>query len=192
MLRAPVSYDPDWPLLFGELQSELRLATGLDAVFHIGSTAVPGLIAKPIIDMQLGVTSLGAFDPGTLDAAGFDFAPEIDRDDAPSGYPQAPEYWRKQYARRYVDGIRVAHLHIRQFDLPNFRLALLVRDFLRADLTVAEQYGKFKKRAAAVSKHASEPGGSGAYLDLKDPFVALLIKLAETWAEQTQWTLPQS
>lgn len=192
MLLAPTTYDPNWPFLFAELQNELRLATGLDSVFHIGSTAVPGLIAKPIIDMQLGVESLDAFNPQTLSATGFTFAPEINRDDAPAGYPQATENWRKLYARCHVDGVRVAHLHIRQIDQPNFRLALLMRDFLRADQTAAAHYGTFKQRLSEVSKHASELGGTGRYLDLKDPFVSLLIMLSETWATRTGWTLPLS
>jgi len=192
MLRAPIPYDPRWPALFEELRGGLRQATGLEAIYHIGSTAVPGLTAKPIIDIQLGVASLGSFDPGTLGAAGFDFAPEVHQDDIPSGYPKAPEDWRKLYARRHVDGVRIAHLHIRQTDRPNFRLALLVRDFLRADAAVAQQYGMFKLRVAEVSKRASDPGGTGSYLDLKDPFVALLIMMAEAWGERTEWAVPQT
>ena len=85
MLLAPVPHDPEWPATFEGYRSALRSAYG-DAtlmVHHIGSTAVPGLWAKPIIDMQLGVHDLDAFDPAPLRAAGFDFVPGIDRDDVP-------------------------------------------------------------------------------------------------------------
>lgn len=192
MLRMPTTYEPGWPVLFDRLRAELHRSTGLESIFHIGSTAVPGLAAKPIIDIQLGVVSLDLFDPSVLKASGFEFAPEIDRDDVPAGYIPNPENWRKLYARLHVDGVRIAHLHIRQNDLPNFRLALLVRDFLRAEEVVAAQYATFKTRVAEASRVGSQPGGSGAYLDLKDPFVALLIMLAEAWATETQWTPPQS
>ena len=86
----------------------------------------------------------------------------------------------------------VSRLHIRQTDRPNVRLALPARDFFRADRTSAEQYGTFKQTMSEVSKLAAEPDGPGHYLDLKDPFVALLIILGETWATQTGWTLPRT
>ena len=192
MLRMPTTYDPAWPVLFDRLRTELQRSTGLKSIFHIGSTAVPGLAAKPIIDIQLGVASLDLFDSRVLKTAGFEFAPEIDRDDVPPGYALNPGNWQKLYARLHVDGVRIAHLHIRQNDLPNFRLALLVRDFLRAEKAAAALYATFKMRAAEASKDGSQPGGSGVYLNLKDPFVALLIMLAERWATQTRWTVPQT
>lgn len=190
MLIPPQPYSADWTTRFETYKTALRTAypSADMRIFHIGSTAVQGLSAKPIIDMQLGVTSLDAFDPAPLSAAGFEFDPAITSDDVPKD--DVPANWRKCYARRHEDGVRVAHLHIRQVYKPNFRFALLFRDFLRATPDVADHYGAFKIRAAAVSASTSDPGGSGTYLDLKDPFVAVLGMLAQDWAERSGWAVP--
>ena len=190
MLRLPVPYDPDWQTRFQHYRELLAEATGLSTVHHIGSTAVPDLPAKPIIDIQLGVPSLDCFDTGLLEPAGFEFAPEITHDDAPFGTPSSQHEWRKLYARRHENGQRAAHLHIRQTDLPNFRLSLLFRDFLRSDAQAASNYGAFKCTAARVCAESSEAGGSGTYLDLKDPVVRLLMAMAENWAHETRWEIP--
>lgn len=190
MLLAPVPYAAEWPALFDQMRQEIELGTGLTSIFHIGSTAVTGLWAKPIIDIQLGVPALDRFDPTCLDRCGFTFAPEITRDDAPDGMPPDPALWRKLYARRHVQGRRVAHLHIRQIDLPNFRLALLVRDFLRHNTLAAGHYAAFKRQAAQLTGPSSDAGGTGPYLDLKDPMVGLLILMSETWAQQVNWVVP--
>jgi GrpB-like predicted nucleotidyltransferase (UPF0157 family) len=70
-----VSYDPAWPELFGQLGPRLRAALGGVAlrIDHIGSTAVPGLAAKPIVDVQISVERLEPVVPfrSPLEAAGF-------------------------------------------------------------------------------------------------------------------------
>ena len=189
MLIEPVPYDPEWPALFERRRDRLRAVfagTGVE-ISHIGSTAVPGLRAKPIIDIQIGAPDLARLDPSRLSEAGFDFAPEIDADDAPPGADDAPHLWRKLYARQTENGVRAAHLHIREIGRPNHRFALLFRDFLRADAMAAAQYGAFKASASTIAAAASDPGGSGAYLDLKDSVVLLIARLAEAWAAETGW-----
>jgi GrpB-like predicted nucleotidyltransferase (UPF0157 family) len=70
-----VSYDPAWPVIFGQLGTHLRAALGGVAlrIDHIGSTAVPGLAAKPIVDVQISVERLEPVEPFRLplEAAGF-------------------------------------------------------------------------------------------------------------------------
>lgn len=192
MLTPPEPYSPDWPLRFSRYRAAL-----LDAgaphdwqIAHIGSTAVPGLLAKPIIDMQITLLSPASLDWEVIRRAGFDPAPEITRDDPVPGWPPDPADWAKSYARRITDGIRTAHLHIRHAGRTNQRLALLVRDHLRADTISAALYADMKRTAAALGAATSEAGGAGSYSDLKDPFVRLLILRAEDWAQRTNWTLP--
>lgn len=192
MLLQPVAYDPAWPTRFKTLQAALSRATGLPGaqIAHIGSTSVPGLRAKPIIDIQIGVRDLDAFDLDSVTPAGFVPAPEITGDDPFRPAPGDAADWRKKYARREDGGRRSAHLHIRQIGHANHRLALLFRDFLRGDPETCRLYAEFKTTAARIGAAASDEGGSGVYLDLKDPFVKLVICRAEDWAARTGWRVP--
>ena len=100
-------------------------------VAHIGSTAVPGLPAKDVIDLQLGVASLADADAArdALQDAGFPWRPDIDHDNPkPPGSP----VWPKR-VHRSADPGRVVNLHIREVGTPGWRYALLFRDWLRAD-----------------------------------------------------------
>ncbi len=189
MLSLPVPYDPNWPARFALYQSQLSALTNLpnSAIAHIGSTAVPGIWAKPIIDIPISVTDLDQFDLSHLNADGFQSAPEITRDDPFPDSSANPKGWEKKYARLIRDGQRLAHIHIRQIGNPNQRLALLFRDYLRADDFARDCYGDFKQQVAALTQQSSDTGGSGSYLDLKDPFVKLIAHQAERWAAQTCW-----
>jgi dephospho-CoA kinase len=192
MLSLPVPYDRDWPVRFAQYQQQLCGLTQLPAqvIAHIGSTAVPGIWAKPIIDIQISVKDLNAFDLSCLNAEGFQAASEIDRDDPFPDSATAPDGWEKKYARLIRDEYRLAHIHIRQINNPNQRFALLFRDYLRADDFARDCYADFKRQVAAATAHGSNAGGSGSYLDLKDPVVKLIVHSAECWAASTGWSLP--
>ena len=89
-----VSYDPAWPEIFGQLGTQLRAALGGVAlrIDHIGSTAVPGLAAKPIVDVQISVERLEPVEPFRLplEAAGFRYrATNTERTGGTSGSLQA-------------------------------------------------------------------------------------------------------
>ncbi|MEW9920038.1 GrpB family protein [Marimonas sp. MJW-29] len=133
MLYVLVPYDPAWPDLFEALRGDIVALTGLSrgCIHHIGSTAVRGLSAKPIIDIQVGVPDLDAFDLSRLSGRGFAPAPEIDRDDPFPDERAGYGGWRKKYARLERDNRRLAHVHVRQMGAPNYRFALLMRDYLR-------------------------------------------------------------
>ncbi len=99
-----VDYNPAWPELFGELGRTLRAALGAVAlrIDHIGSTAVPGLAAKPIIDVQI---SVAAFEPiqafrDPLEQLGY-----VYRSDNPE---RTKRYFREAAGRRRT------HLHVRR------------------------------------------------------------------------------
>ncbi len=189
MLLIPKEHDPSWMALFQELRANLSAATGVEerSIEHIGSTAVKGLWAKPIIDIQMGVRDLAAFDLSSVSKAGFSPAIEITKDD-PFRDGQGTEFnWEKKYARRDEDGLRMAHLHIRQTGNANHRFALLFRDYLRSDPETCGLYSEFKITAATLAGTYSEQGGTGDYLDLKDPFVKLIACRAEDWATRVGW-----
>lgn len=189
MLLDPVPYDTDWPQKFAALRDRLLSLPAMSTarIEHIGSTAVEGLWAKPIIDIQVGVVSLEPFPLEELAKVGFEPVPEIDRDDPFPNDEAGFVGWRKKYARLTEGGRRLAHVHIRQVGDHNHRFAILFRDFLRANRHARDFYSEFKKTAADVGRDMSEQGGSGAYLDLKDPFVKVLALNAEGWANETGW-----
>jgi len=183
-----VDYTDDWPGRAASLIATLRdrLGTRAARIEHIGSTAIPGMAAKDVLDLQVTVTSLEdaarEFDPplGTL---GFHRTP-YERDHVPAGWPDDGQAWVKRlWARReHPDGD--VNLHVRLAGSPNERLALLFRDWFRAHTDAVPAYAAFKRSlAAAVPDIAT-------YTDIKDPVVDLVITMADTWAASTGWQVP--
>lgn len=177
-------YDPTWPGQFAEVAASLRgaldgVATRID---HIGSTSVPGLAAKDVIDVQVTVADLddpriaSAFE--ALGATPTDITADHVR---PGGDPD-PARWRKRYVRP-PSSWRPTHLHVRQAGLPNQRYALLFRDYLRATPSAAEAYAQIKVALARL-----HPDDVEAYYDVKDPVCDLVMDAAELWATATGWT----
>lgn len=156
VLHAP---DPAWPARFMEERERLLgLGRGLFIdVQHIGSTAVPGLAAKPIIDLLAGVASM-AVARGLADrVAGW-------------GYTGSAEFNAtladRQWFMRWADGHRTHHLHVVVHDSPAWRDRLRFRDVLRADPDTAARYAALKQRLAQA--HA---GDREAYTQAKEGFV---------------------
>jgi GrpB-like predicted nucleotidyltransferase (UPF0157 family) len=131
--------DPDWPLQFGEERD--RLQSGLGAaqarIEHIGSTAVPGLAAKPIIDIMIGVEDLGQADRLIPALVG-------------QGYRHIPEYERELPERRYFEKFRDSrcthHIHMVVNGSDFWVRHLAFRDFLRAHPEVRAEYEALKRR----------------------------------------------
>lgn len=176
-------YDPEWAVRGAELAALVRTAMGPSAlrVEHIGSTAVPGLAAKPVYDLQVSVADLdaaAAFD-GPLATHGLVRTP-YERDHVPAGCGDPPERWAKRlWSRRGGDPV---NLHCRLAGSPNERLALLFRDWFRAHPAAVPAYGEFKRVLAGAVPDV------GVYTDVKDPVVDLVVTVAEGWAAATGWT----
>jgi GrpB-like predicted nucleotidyltransferase (UPF0157 family) len=183
-----VPYDTRWPGAFAALARPIAEAMGDLAlrVDHIGSTSVPGLAAKDIIDIQVTVADLADEAIVTsLAALGFTQHPTITGDHIPPGLSEAeadPARWRKRYFRA-PEGMRPMHLHVRQAGLPNQRYPLLFRDYLRATPTAAGAYRQIKEALARL-----HPDDVEAYYDVKDPACDLIVGAAELWAAQMGWT----
>jgi GrpB-like predicted nucleotidyltransferase (UPF0157 family) len=161
-----VPYQSEWPSLFArEAEILARIFAETDAVIeHVGSTAVPGLGAKPIIDVMIGVSTLTHAESRVTELAGaeYEYVPEYEVD--------LPErrYFRKPFLRP-----RTHHLHIVQRGSDFWTRHLLFRDYLRAHADVAQAYYDLKVRLAADWR------ATGAdYTDAKAPFVAEVLARA--------------
>ena len=175
-----VRYSRHWPAAFGAVARRIRDALGPAAlrIDHIGSTAVPGLPAKNVIDVQVSVADLAAAD--ALAAAGFRPFGDILGDHRPPGDESPEEQWAKRFFSEPVDERR-ANIHVRVEGSANERYALLFRDYLRAHPATAEAYAELKRRLAA---HMPD---TMTYADVKDPAVDLIALAAEDWAAATGW-----
>jgi GrpB-like predicted nucleotidyltransferase (UPF0157 family) len=161
-----VPYRTEWPELFAREAALLgRIFARTDAVIeHIGSTAVPGLGAKPIIDIMIGVTSLAEAESRVdeLASAEYQYVPEYE-----SELPER-RYFRKPFYRP-----RTHHLHIVVYGSEFWLRHILFRDYLRAHADVADAYYALKQRLSAASR---ENGAD--YVEAKTPFVTEVLALA--------------
>lgn len=178
-------HQPRWADEYAALAARVRAIVGDAAIRidHIGSTAVPELGAKDIIDLQITVRDLDDAAPLTspLLAAGFRLRGSIQNDLFYTMAETDPEL-RKLYMRE-PEGERRAHLHIRQLGRFNQRYALLFRDYLRASPNVRAAYELLKRRAAQLF-----PDSIDGYLFLKDPVFHIIYEAASLWAEKVGWS----
>lgn len=168
-----VKYDPVWRSEFAAVEErlwdELRaLALRID---HIGSTAVPRLAAKPIIDVQVSVEFLDPVEPylEPLQRAGF-----VWRKDNPE---RTKRYFREQ------PGNRRTHIHVRQRGSWHEQFSLLFRDYLRQHERERELYASTKRRLAAQCGK-----DRNAYMKGKEPVIWNILRRADRWAGHTGWS----
>jgi len=181
-----IPYKPSWPNEFTSVGAEVRAALGEVglAVHHIGSTSVPGLATKDVIDIQVTVADLSAPIQRPLEGAGFTFRDDIRRDHAPPGMALLPSELEKRYFQRSE---RPVHLHVRAVGRFNQRYALLCRDFLRMQPLARDAYAEIKQQLARYF-----PNNVEAYYDIKDPVFDVLMAGAFVWADLTNWQVPPS
>jgi GrpB-like predicted nucleotidyltransferase (UPF0157 family) len=179
------TYQELWVDDFARIAGRIRDLVGPAAVRidHIGSTAVPGLGAKDVVDVQVTVADLGAVDAVTtpLRAAGFRQGSAVEYDVFP-GMPATDPGLRKRFMRE-PEGRRRAHVHIRERGRFNQRYALLFRDYLRASPAARAAYELAKRQAAQVF-----PASIEGYLALKQPALDLVFEAASLWAAQVGWS----
>jgi dephospho-CoA kinase len=177
--------DPTWPAQGTRLLSRIGRAVGDAAASldHIGSTAVPGLVAKDVIDLQVGVASLADADApefvAAMAAAGFVRPPGEWNDNAKDG-----SVWPKRFHGSCDPG-RIAHVHVREVGSPGWRWALMFRDWLRAEHDERVSYASMKTVLAARA------GSTDDYVDGKEPWFDAADARARAWATRTGW-VPES
>jgi GrpB-like predicted nucleotidyltransferase (UPF0157 family) len=177
-----VPYNPAWPGEFARIATALRGGLGALAlrIDHIGSTSVPGLAAKDVIDVQITVAALDDPLVAAMTALGYSQPEGVWRDHRPPGAAGPESDWEKLYFRP-PPGQRRTNTHVRVQGRANQRYPLLFRDYLRAHPDSAEAYAELKRRLAA---NLADPQ---TYPDVKDPAVDLIAFAAEAWAAAVHW-----
>jgi GrpB-like predicted nucleotidyltransferase (UPF0157 family) len=173
-------YDPAWAARFEAARDAMYAACGRDAfvaIEHIGSTSVPGLAAKPIIDMMPGLRSLSHAPPiiEKLRALGYHYVPEFEHDT--SSGPGMPF---RRYLRGDEDGRRAYHIHMVEDGGDFWARHLLFRDYLRSHPEGAAAYAALKRELAADFNATIKPASdiNVGYTDRKTQFVEGIIARA--------------
>jgi GrpB-like predicted nucleotidyltransferase (UPF0157 family) len=169
-----VPYDPTWPRKFEQERDHLLGSLPremLGRIEHFGSTAIPGLAAKPIVDMLVEVSSLEETKSKivpVLEAQGYDYFWRPTRgDDVPPFYA-----W---FIKRDTAGIRTHHIHMLEKDFEQWE-RLLFRDYLIEHPEVAKEYEALKLRLAE-----GYPNDRVAYTDGKTDYVVRVTQLAKEY-----------
>ncbi len=135
---AIVDYDPQWPMLYEHEREHLQHVLGplALAIEHIGSTAVPGLAAKAIIDIMVGMRNLEDVDAFTAGLEGLGYTYHFTGDD-----------W-SHFSKVVLPQFEAYNLHIHPLGSARWERQLLFRDFLRAHADVADAYAALKRDLA--------------------------------------------
>jgi GrpB-like predicted nucleotidyltransferase (UPF0157 family) len=165
-------YDPQWPELFRQECAHLRACLPVEMLgrmAHFGSTAVPGLAAKPIVDLLVEVTDLEVARVRivpVLESLGYDYfwRPTISPDDGLPFYA-----W---FIKRDANGARTHHIHMIEPHFPHWE-SLHFRDYLIAHPEVAQEYLRLKLSLAAAHAHDRE-----AYTNGKSDFIGRTMNAA--------------
>jgi GrpB-like predicted nucleotidyltransferase (UPF0157 family) len=154
------------------MAANLRAALGDIAlrIDHIGSTSIPGLAAKPIIDIQISVADLEPVEPyrRKIEACGYRWKSEN------------PELTKRYF--RELPGARRTHIHTRRAGSWNEQWALLFRDYMRTHTDEHEGYASLKRSLAEKF-----PYDMAAYTDAKGDLLWQIIRRADEWASATGW-----
>jgi dephospho-CoA kinase len=172
-----VPYNPEWPEQAQRIVNRLQTACGPKVlrVDHIGSTAVPGLDAKDVVDIQLTVSSLDVADDlvGALADVGY---PRVEHISGDTPHTDDPALWQKRL-HGAADPGRPVNVHVRVDGWPGQQFALLFRDWLKANLDVQSEYVALKCKAQEAQDY---PEAKEAWFD--DAYVR-----AWEWADSTGW-----
>jgi len=173
-------YNPEWPRMFEEEAAQLKPIWGdqLIAVYHIGSTAVPGLAAKPIIDSMLvikDISRIHEFDDGMISLG---YRPRGECLDA-FGTPG------RFYYSKDTNGIRTHQAHVMEAGHFDIERKLNFRDYLRSHPAIARAYGELKSKLVEENTR-----GIGEYIEGKNAFINDCIIKASMWRNTEQDAAP--
>ena len=165
-------YDTAWPEMFAELGARLRGALGDIAlrIDHIGSTSIPRLAAKPVIDVQISVSSLEPLDTYRVPLEKLGFVFRANNPDKSKRYFREPP------------GERRTHIHVRRLGSFQQQFPLLFRDYMRTHDEDAKRYAELKYRLA--KQFGEDRHG---YVDAKGPFIWETMAKAVLWVQDTGW-----
>ena len=165
-------YTEQWVREFEEIGDSLRSALAESAIRidHIGSTSIPGLAAKPIIDIQVSVMALEPMDvyQAKIQSAGYEW-----RRDNPE---RSKRYFREQ------PGGRRTHIHVRKLGSWHEQYALLFRDYVRTHPEARVRYEQVKRELAAQFQYDRYQ-----YTEAKAPIFWEIMQKADRWVAATGW-----
>lgn len=164
-----VPYDPAWPLRFAERKAALEQVLTARRIDHIGSTSVPDLTAKPIVDIQVSVDDVANEDS---------YVPAIEG----LGIQLRNRDSEHRYFRPFANLPRDVHVHVCNAGSVWERRHLLFVAYLRQDAAARDQY--LRAKLAALARWADDPV---AYTEEKDGVIAAITERAEQWARETGW-----
>lgn len=166
-----VDYDPAWPGHYEQWRERLTSALGTAVVRteHVGSTAVPWLAAKPVIDIQVSVADLRD-EPR--------YAPQLEA----AGVQLRSRDELHRYFRPFPGQPREVHVHVCEVSSTWEREHLLFRDYLRAHSAARDRYAKAKRAAARTWQD-----DRWAYTEAKTGIILDILDVAELWAKETDW-----
>ena len=169
-----IDYDPAWPQTYARWQHRIGAALGRAAlrIEHVGSTSVPGLAAKPIVDIQVSVADL-ADEPR--------YVPQLEK----AGLVLRSRDELHRYFRPPAGQPREVHVHVCAAASQWERDHLLFRDYLRADPTACRRYAEAKR---ANIRRWNDDGW--AYTEAKTSVVLDILEQATDWARVTDWAPP--
>ncbi len=170
-----VDYNPQWTVLFKKEKDQILNVIGhiIVEIEHIGSTAVPNLGAKPIIDIMAAIPHLEDAEKciKPLQSIGYEYVPEHEA--------STPE--RRYFHKGHPPKEQHHHLHMVELTSDFWKQHLIFRDYLRTNPEVAQEYFKLKKRLA--TKYGSDREG---YTKTKTSFIkSIVAKAKRVRCEQT-------
>ena len=182
----PVEPDPGWAGAGARVVA--RLAAALPGqgirVDHVGSTSVTGLVAKDVIDVQIGVHRLADADTpafvASLRRAAFLPVPGNDQDHPHPGNG-APTLWQKRFFGG-CDPRRIVHVHVREIGSAGWEFALAFRDWLRSNPDERDAYAALKKALAAHHSVTRD------YTAAKEPWFDAAYPRVQDWIREVRWT----
>jgi len=165
-----VPYDPGWPERFRREAEQLRTVFGSQvvAIHHVGSTAIPGIKAKPIIDILVVVEDLDQVDRRNAEMAARGYIPK-----GSFGIP------KRRFFIKGTETERTHHVHVFGLAHPAIRRHLAFRDYLRAHPGRARAYSRLKEELARKFRHDIE-----GYMAGKDAFIKNIETEAQAWKDR--------
>jgi dephospho-CoA kinase len=188
-----VPYDPEWPRIARRVIARVQAVVGDRRVDHIGTTAVHGLPATDVIDLQLTVSDLAEAEALVLPLAEAGF-PRVAGDitDTPCSLPSdgngsneaRVDRWRKVLLVNADPGLDI-NLHLRVRDWPNWSWSLSFRDWLRTDAAARADYLAVKEQSELVHGQDSDVSGCAGAME---KFLAQADSRVRLWTRSTGWT----
>lgn len=170
-----VPYSPMWPQMFQQERERLLAAVGefVETIEHVGSTAVPGLAAKPVIDIMIGVSNLREVEQPCITAIeglGYEYVQWIEA--------VMPE--RRYFRKSDASGMRTHQIHLWQIDNPEYDRHIVFRDYLRAHPEEAAAYAAVKRELIGQFDDVND------YAEAKSAFILPCQERAYAWRERVE------